>query len=375
MPSSDVNFASSAEWKVSNYMSAKVSIIIPVYNTAKYLDECMNSVLGQTMADIEIILVDDGSTDNVSPAMCDGFAEADDRVRVIHKENGGLMSAWIRGTNEATAPYVCYVDSDDWVDTDIVEKLYKETTIGRIALASDQVSSDSSDSGISEIISSNYIVEKAGERRKEAQALTPGEYTGAELDKVRLNLLGNEIRPVTMSRCMKLISRQLVLDNIKYCNEKIRMGEDVNIMLPCLCDCDRLFIVEGGYFYHYRLVGDSMVHGYDKNLLNNLDLTDKTYREILKDKGISNGEKQLDREYVIMLFIVLKNELRCPDNDTVKRVKQVFYRSDIRDKVMNTDIAVSSKANRLLYYCMKHPNPVVIGITKAVLNAYDRKTN
>ena len=339
-------------------MSAKVSIIIPVYNTAKYLDECIKSVLEQTMSDIEIILVDDGSTDNVSPKMCDSYADKDSRVRVIHKENGGLMSAWIRGTHEATAPYVCYVDSDDWVDTDMVERLCIHTS-----------------TSAKEIISSNYIVEKAGERRKETQGLTPGEYTGAELDKVRLNLLGNEVRPVTMSRCMKLISRQLVLDNIKYCNEKIRMSEDVNILLPCLCDCDRLFIVEGGYFYHYRAVSTSIVHGYDKNLLNNLDLTDKTYREILRDKGISNGEEQLDREYVIMLFIILKNELRCPDKDTVQRVKQVFYRSDIRQKVMDTEVAVNSKANRLLYYCMKHPNPLVISITKAILNAYDKKTN
>jgi glycosyltransferase involved in cell wall biosynthesis len=340
-------------------MSAKVSIIIPVYNTAKYLDECMKSVLEQTMSDIEIILVDDGSTDNVSPKMCDSYADKDSRVRVIHKENGGLMSAWIRGTREAAAPYVCYIDSDDWVDTDMIEKLYGYTSSGEGR----------------EIISSNYIVEKAGERRKETQALAPGEYTGAKLTKVRESLLGNEVRPVTMSRCMKLISRQLVLDNIKYCNEKIRMSEDVNILLPCLCDCDRLFIVEGGYFYHYRVVSTSIVHGYDKNLLNNLDLADKTYREILRDKGISNGEEQLDREYVIMLFIVLKNELRCPDKDTVQRVKQVFYRSDIRQKVMDTEVAVNSKANRLLYYCMKHPVPPVIGVTKMVLNAYDMKTN
>ena len=101
--------------------TAKVSLIIPVYNTAKYLDECMKSVLEQTEKDIEILLVDDGSTDGVSPQMCDGYAESDSRVRVIHKENGGSISAWIRGTEEATSPYVCYLDSDDWVDTEMVE--------------------------------------------------------------------------------------------------------------------------------------------------------------------------------------------------------------------------------------------------------------
>ncbi|WP_029233482.1 glycosyltransferase family 2 protein [Butyrivibrio sp. VCB2006] len=354
----------------------KVSIIIPVYNTAKYLENCIKSVLEQTMPEIEIILVDDGSTDNVSPKMCDDYAAKDNRIRVIHKENGGLMSAWIRGTREACSPYVCYVDSDDWIDADMVESLYKHTRLYQLENDKNSSTEYAEDFfAAAEIISSNYIVEKAGERRKETQAQAPGEYVDKELDLIRSNFLGNEVRPVTMSRCMKLITRQLVLGNIKYCNEKIKMAEDVNIMLPCLCDCRRLVIVEGGYFYHYRLVGDSIVHGYDKNLLNNLNLTDTTYRKIMQEKGIFNGQEQLDREYVIMLFVVLKNELRCPDKDTVKRVRNIFLREDIRKKVLETKITVSSKANKLLYMCMKNPNALMIGITKAILHVYDVKTN
>ena len=346
--------------------TAKVTFIIPVYNTAKYLDECMKSVLEQTKKDIEVLLVDDGSTDGKSPQLCDEYAQRDSRVRVIHKENGGLMSAWICGTKEATAPYVCYLDSDDWVDKEMAESLY--------ALTSMAEGGDSS-FATSEIISSNYIVEKAGERRKETQGLTPGVYTGKELDEVRKTLLGNEVRPVTMSRCMKLISRQLILDNIRYCNEKIKMGEDVNITLPCLCDCKRLVIVEEGYFYHYRMVSDSMAHGYDAKLLNNIDLTDKIFREILHDKGIITADKQMDREYVRLLFLVIKNELRCPDKDTNKRVRDIFLRKDIKERIDSASIEVSSKANKLLYYCMKHPNALVIAVTKLILNSYDKKTN
>ncbi len=339
-----------------------VSFIIPVYNTAKYLDECMDSVLGQTYKNIEIILVDDGSTDGISPSKCDEYGKRDSRVRVIHKENGGLMSAWICGTKEATAPYVCYLDSDDWIDLDMIESLLTHT-------------SDNPEYRDSEIISSNYIVEKAGERRKETQSLAPGEYLGKELDNTRKNLLGNEVRPVTMSRCMKLISKKLVLDNIKYCNEKVRMGEDVNITLPCLCDCKRLFIVEGGYFYHYRLVGDSIAHGYDSKLLTNLDLTDEIFRNIMKDKGVINGNEQLDREYVMILFLVLKNELRCTDKGTVKRVRDIFLRNDIREKVLGTKIDVNSSANKLLYRCMKNPSFWNIVITRLIILAYDKKTN
>lgn len=359
----------------------KVSIIITVYNTAKYMKECMDSVLAQTLTDIEIILVDDGSTDGVSPALCDDYAKIDSRVVVIHKENGGLMSAWIEGTKRATAAYVSYLDSDDWVDTDMMELLYRETS----QFLSEQESGKKQSSNLSvelsedisnhEIISGNYIVEKAGERRRETQSLNPGVYTGKELDVVREKLLGCEVRPVTMSRCMKLISKKLILDNIKYCNPKIKMGEDVNITLPCLCDCKRLVIMKGSYFYHYRLVAESMAHGYDPKLLSNLDLTDVTFRGILKDKGISNADEQLNREYIMILFLVLKNELRCREGGTVKRIRDIFLRKDIKEKIDCTKVNVSSKANRLLYFCMKHPNPVAVSFTKAVIRAFDRRTN
>ena len=339
---------------------ANVSIIIPVYNTARYLDECMASVLNQTMKAIEIILVDDGSTDGVSPKMCDDYASKDERVVVLHKENGGLMSAWIAGSKAATSDYLMFLDSDDWIDLKMCEELYKLT--------------DSSFKE-SEIISGNYIIEKASERRKETQSLTPGVYMEKELSDVRNNLLGNEVRPVTMSRCMKLISRQLLLNNLKYCNPKIKMGEDVNITLPCLCDVKRLVIAKDSYFYHYRLVADSMAHGYDPHLLDNLELADKTFRDIFEDKGISNGQKQLDKEYVMILFLVLKNELRCEKKDTVKRVRDIFLRPDIKTKIKDAGIEVTSKANRLLYFCMKHPSAVVIGITKTILKTYDKKTN
>ena len=82
---------------------AKISVIIPVYNTAEYLEKCIESVLAQTFRDFEVMLVDDGSTDGVSPAMCDTYGKRDTRVRVMHKQNGGLQSAWIAGLVESRA--------------------------------------------------------------------------------------------------------------------------------------------------------------------------------------------------------------------------------------------------------------------------------
>ncbi|MBQ8031824.1 MAG: glycosyltransferase [Butyrivibrio sp.] len=359
---------------------AKISVIIPVYNTAQYMDQCIESVLAQTMTDIEIMLVDDGSTDGVSGKKCDEFAAKDSRVKVIHKENGGLQSAWIAGTVEATSNYVSYVDSDDWIDADMMEGLYALTSVAQEE-AGQAGEASARDIGYKnpfidcEIVAGNYIVEKTGERRKETQALQPGVYTGAELDKIRRRLLGEEVRPVTMSRCMKLISRKLVLENIKYCDPTIFMSEDVNITLPCLCDVKRLAIAKDSYFYHYRLVGSSMAHSYKPNFLKDLELSNKTFRGILEDKGIENADQQMDREFVMILLLVMKNELRCPDKDTAARVKGIFLREDIRSKVAGTDVTISGLANRLLYFTMKHPAAPVVGCMKMILGAYDKKTN
>lgn len=98
-----------------------VSVVVPVYNVEKFLPRCLQSIMEQTYKKLEIILVDDGSTDN-SGAICDEFSLNDDRVIVVHKENGGLSSARNVGTAKATGDYITYLDSDDYWSKDYVEK-------------------------------------------------------------------------------------------------------------------------------------------------------------------------------------------------------------------------------------------------------------
>ena len=93
----------------------RISVIVPVYNVEKYLARCMDSILAQTYEDLEVILVNDGSQDG-SGAICDGYAARDSRVRVIHKENGGLSSARNAGIDGAEGEYITFVDSDDWIE-------------------------------------------------------------------------------------------------------------------------------------------------------------------------------------------------------------------------------------------------------------------
>lgn len=105
-------------------MSYLVSVIIPVYNIEKYVSKCLDSVKNQTLQDIEIIIVDDGSTDH-SGQICDEYAAKDERIRVLHKSNGGLSSARNDGIKLSTAPFLLFVDGDDWVESDICEAPYR----------------------------------------------------------------------------------------------------------------------------------------------------------------------------------------------------------------------------------------------------------
>ena len=99
-----------------------ISIIVPVYKSERYLDECVGSLVNQTYKNIEIILVDDGSPDHC-PAICDAWAAKDNRIRVIHKMNGGSSSARNVGIDNARGSYIGFVDSDDFFDTRMYEKL------------------------------------------------------------------------------------------------------------------------------------------------------------------------------------------------------------------------------------------------------------
>lgn len=105
-------------------MDKRISVIVPVYNVEAYLNRCVDSILAQSFGQLEIILVDDGSTDR-SPAICDRYAGQDERIRVIHKENGGLSDARNAGLRIATGEYIGFVDSDDWIEPDMYKDMYE----------------------------------------------------------------------------------------------------------------------------------------------------------------------------------------------------------------------------------------------------------
>lgn len=357
----------------------KISIIVPVYKAEAYLKRCVDSLVNQTYKEIEIILVDDGSPDGC-PALCDAYAKEDVRIRVVHKTNGGLVSAWQAGVRESSGEYLCFVDSDDWVETDMLEGMVPFLT------AEADSAKESEGSRIKEIVCCNFVINRPSGETKHYHGLPPGVYEGEKLEgEIKDNLLGHENRRISMSRCMKLFSRSLIEDNMQYCNPQITMGEDVNITLPALLDCERVVIMKEALYYHYFYNDESMVHKYDAKLYEGIKTLYHTIQNIYKIKGRSNGAEQADKEYLYLLLLALKNEIRSGAPGYVKRVKAICLAEESRKLAEKNSPLTSEKqglaadgkpemedkTNQLLYLVFRKPfAPIILGV-RAVFLVHD----
>lgn len=326
-----------------------ISCVIPVYNSERYLARCVDSILNQTRVPDEVILVDDGSVDN-SPAICDRYGK-NSPVKVIHKENGGLISAWKAGVTAASGELLTFVDSDDYVDGDYIEELEKGVLEG----CEKQISACG---GITEDESSGR---KTGDL---TNALPAGVYQGEDIRELRKNLLGNEIRTVSLSRCMKLVSRKLVLENMRFADPKLTMGEDVSIMLPCLLDAERLSVT-GHSGYHYVKRPGSMVQGRDERMYGQIRLLDRTIAGIAEEKGMPEGETQREKEYVWLLAIVVRNAFRGENG--AREACRICLSEDTPGLLKKTGLKASSLKNRLLLYVMRKPTILRASIVGTVL--------
>lgn len=339
-----------------------VSVVVPVYNIADYLQECLDSIRKQTYSNLDIILVDDGSTDG-SSLICGRYAKTDYRVRVFTKKNGGLISAWSYGVKQAIGEYVCFIDGDDWIESDMIEDLVKK-----------------SHGDCKEIVCGNYIIERGDKKEstKVTQGLPAGTYDRKAIEKYIIpQLLGNEKRSIHSSRCMKLISKELIVDNIQYTNDAVTMGEDLNIMYPVFLDAERMTIIEQGYYYHYRFVDSSMAHKYNPVLAQKIDILYYTIKNIIISK-IDNTDIQeqilvnLKKEYIFLLFLTIKNELRGSMKGYARRIKkQILDRKS--EELKDIEIKVETKANKLLYMVWKKPNILTIGAAKIAISLFDRR--
>lgn len=220
-----------------------VSIIVPIYQIDWYIGICIENLMNQTYKNIEIILVEDGSPDRC-PEICDLYAKKDSRIKVVHKKNGGLVSARKAGLETASGTYVGYVDGDDWVEQGFYE------TLIRTALDYD---SDIVVAGMSRDLFS--VSSKIGSK------IPAGNYEGERLEQLKRNMLTfSKFSRIGISTYVwnKLFKREKLIEFQMSVDERISIGEDAAVTYPYLMACKRVSIVDN-FEYHYRQREDSML--------------------------------------------------------------------------------------------------------------------
>ncbi len=215
-----------------------ISVIVPIYNVELYLRECIESILNQCYQELEVILVDDGSTDGCHE-ICKEYEKLDKRIKLISKENGGVVSARKIGLLAAKGEYIGYVDADDWIDEEMYQKMYEEGI----------------EKGADLICVSSYKIYANGMKEKYRLGLKSGLY---DKNDVRKLILPNWIKRekffewlVPLQPWRHLCKRELLWNNQLKVDDRIVMGEDIACFFPCYLQTERLCIIDK-CLYNYR---------------------------------------------------------------------------------------------------------------------------
>lgn len=315
-------------------MNKLISIIVPVYNVEDYLEKCLNSIVQQTYKNIEIIVVDDGSTDG-SSGIIKNYSNKDQRITVISKKNGGLSSARNAGLKKARGEYICFVDSDDWISDSYVKDML------------DTALKDGSDIVICnmEYIDSNGVINK----------YTPKIMNASTLDKknsIKKLLLGKEYRFHATNK----LFRKNLFDGITFAEGKLY--EDVFTTWKLFVASDRASLLPKTlYYYLQKRTGSILNTKFNEKRFDILSAMD----EILTNKQIIAATTKKERQVfyiqnIISLFSYLysvKDKKRIKDyikrikQDTNYSLKKAFLTNNqlsLRDKIKFTIISTSPLA-------------------------------
>jgi len=251
------------------------SVIVPIYKAERYLQQCVDSILSQTYTDFELILVDDGSPDGC-PALCDRYAATDARVRVIHKENNGALSARITGAQAAVGEYIVTVDSDDYIEPTLFEDLQKTIENDPCDIVLYNAVAFSEDTSFP----MEHTVGEGIYRGDELKALFKKFMYDADLAAVNF---GN----IRFALWAKAVKRPLFLKYQQEAPTVIRKGDDLAAFAPMLYHCESLASLTKAY-YHYRIIPTSMMRSYsDRDIVSLTELYAYLSRHCAEDYAVN----------------------------------------------------------------------------------------
>lgn len=306
-------------------MKLIISVIVPIYNAAPFLDKCIQSILNQSFEDFELLLINDGSKDN-SGAICDGYAQKDKRVKVFHQANAGVSAARNKGLDNAQGEWVAFVDADDWVENDYLKNLYLSTTLNN---------SDFVISNIKSIYKSSRKNNKLFDisELKTKTSFTPDDF---QLD----NKFILENYPVA-----KLFKKKIIQSYGLCFNPELRMGEDFLFVLQYGLK-SKFILFNNNFDYCYNRTNESSATlKYQPYLYSDLIKLKKNYFEIIENFKKINEEEKLF-EYFKVASKSIFQEGNINNNKSFKEryiaIKSILNYSEIKEYRRNYRLKESS---------------------------------
>lgn len=282
------------------------SVIVPIFNIQEYLEQCINSLLSQTFENFEILLIDDGSTDNCAN-ICDKYALIDKRIKVIHKKNEGLAFARKTGIENSIGEYIIYVDGDDWVDFKLLEKLNEIIKKSQPDIINFNAFKSINDKNIV-LKTSNFTGEF--DKKKIDEIIVPRMLYDSERKFFTFGIL-----PAVWCKAFKV---EILRKN--FCKDKrITFGEDAACTYNCIIDAKKIFFIDD-CLYYYRQNRQSMTKAYDKKRFERINILFKYLDNNLIDNN-GNVSKQLEYYKLFCIYYAFLNEAK--DNEkSIKSISQ-----------------------------------------------------
>ena len=300
----------------------KITVVVTVYNIEKYIETCLMSILSQRYQNIEIIVVNDGSTD-LSGQICDRIAQMDMRVRVIHQENQGPIIARLRGVEAAETEYVTFVDGDDWIDENLYQDIALSGLLGKVDLIS---------FGIMRYRGENDVFE-------EPFAFEQGVYSAEQIRSEMVPKLLWDIEKnrygLDPSLWSKIFTKELLLKHLYRIQElKIHYGEDIAVLYPVILDANSIGILNKSYYYH-RLRKNGIIPSYikDSDYYSKLFVLYQYLQKTFVEKKSASLLKQLDYFYMYSIELakirygnlVFESQFLFPFDKVPKGSRLVLY--------------------------------------------------
>lgn len=324
-------------------MTPKISIIVPVFNVKKYIDDCIKSIINQDFKDFELILIDDGSTDE-SGEICNKYAKNDERIRVIHKNNEGVSSARNLGINISRGKYISFVDSDDTINKKMYKKMY--------GLAIKE-NSEVVVCGYKEI---NYNIDKEYEFTNPLYG--DNQLKGIEIKlKIEQLLYMNKILGYA-SLCNKLYKKEIIINNNLSINEEITIAEDLCFNMQLLLKINKISAINEP-LYEYRRINNKSITSNTQNLylkfkareamlntFNNLNINKSVYLSCLK---YENSTTVIS--YIGLIKNILSNNKRFITK--INLLNDLLKERYLRNAIKNTDAKHFTFKTRSIFYLIR----------------------